>query len=510
MSLRPAYLAALPLLLAACGEDAVAPESLAAACPLHAPVRLAAPPDGWQPGPARVYPFKQLGDRLLYSFDDAGDPDPGYWLIHRCGGAPRRFTTFTPGTVLPFSLETAEGTLVYAVDREGRHVVLDRLDVPGFDVPRPVGGLPGYDVPGGSPHEAGYALFASVNRPTGAARQAAGVEAGTAVVHTHDGDPDAPALLLGDNVVSLAQHGGHVFVLDDDGVLRKVDPFTREREPLQDGVRYFTLAGDGRHLIWQAIGDDDVEPVYLRDLEVRARVAVADFGVDREIAVNDFAARSWNRMPDQDLAAVGRWTWTGDSTAAALVGPDGTFVTAVRTDTGEPLAIPEHRGQRGALGDDFVLVMPDEGTLVLALWHPTDGDLRVWYRGPADATVEAGARVGDELEYFLADPTDETAGSLLRVDLGTGELTERAPRIGRDYRPLDAHRYFTAVRAEPVQAGAEIQWTYDLLVFDADTRVYTTIAERVDDFVHMPDQGVLYLDSRGDEPGLWAAPLASH
>ncbi|MCY1066096.1 hypothetical protein OV090_15055 [Nannocystis sp. RBIL2] len=508
MSLRPAHLAALSLLLAACSEDAVAPESFASACPLHEPVRLAAPPDGWQPGSARVYPFKQLGDRLLYSFDNAGDPDPGYWLVHRCGGPPRRFTTFTPGTILPFALETAEGTLVYAVDREGRHVVLDRLDVPGFDVPRPVGGLPGYDIPGGSSHEAGYALFASVNRPTGDARQAAGVEGGSAVVHTHDGDPDAPALHLGDHVVSLAQHGSSVFVLDDDGALRKVDPFTRESEPLQAGVRYFTLAADGRHLIWQAIGDDDVEPVYLRDLEASARLAVADFGVDREIAVNDFAARSWNRMPAHGLA-VGRWTWTEGSAAAALVGPDDTFVTAVRTDTGESLAIPEHRQQRGALGDDFVLVMPDTNNLVLALWSPDGGDVRVWYRGPADATVEARARVGDELEYFLGEPTDETTGSLLRVDLRTGELTQRAPRIGRDYLQLDARRYFTAVRAEPVQAGAEIKWTYDLLVFDADSRVYTTIAERVDDFVHVPDQGVLYLDSRGDEPGLWAAPLTS-
>ncbi|MCY1012885.1 hypothetical protein OV079_46590 [Nannocystis pusilla] len=391
MSLRPAHLAALSLLLAACGEDVVAPESFAAACPLREPVRLAAPPAGWQPGPARVYPFKQLGDHLLYSFDNAGDPDPGYWLVHRCGGPPKRFTTFTPGTVLPFALSTAEGTLVYAVDREGRHVVLDRLDVPGFDVPRPIDGLSRYDVPGGSPHEAGYALFASVNRPTGDARQAAGVDGGSAVVHTHDGDPEAPALHLGDHVVSLAQHGSAVFVLDDDGALRKVDPFTRESEPLQDGVRYFTLAADGRHLIWQAIGDDDVEPVYLRDLEASARLAVADFGVDREIAVNDFAARSWNRMPAHGLA-VGRWTWTEASAAAALVGPDDTFVTAVRTDTGESLAIPEHRQQRGALGDDFVLVMPDPNNLVLALWSPEDGDVRVWYRGPADATVEARAR----------------------------------------------------------------------------------------------------------------------
>jgi hypothetical protein len=506
MSLRPSPLFALPLLLAACGDEPVVQEPFTEACPLHAPVRLAAPPDGWQPGATRLYPFRALGDRLLYSFDDFADVDPGYWLVHRCGGAPRRFTTFTPGTVLPFALETDGGTVVYAVDPQGRHVLLDRLDVAGFDEPRPLADLPDYDVPGGIADEAGYALFARVNRPTGSALHAAGITAGTAVVHTHDGDPDAPALHLGDDVVSLAHRGGRLLVLTDDGALREVDPFTREVEPVLTGVRYFSLADDDRRLIWQALGDDDVEPVYLRDLEASARIAVADLGVDREIGVNDFAARSWNRMPEQGLD-VGRWVWTGDSAVAALVGPDDTFVAAVRSDTGEPLHVPEHRQQRGALGRDLLLVMPDTDTLALALWRPQDGDLRVWYRGPADATVEARGRVGDALEFFLADLTDPAIGSLLRVDLGTGEIAERVPRIGRQYQQLDARRYFTAVHAEPVQAGSTVKWTWDLRVFDAETRVYTTIAERVDDFLHVPDQGVLYLDSRGAEPGLWAAPL---
>src|SRR5688572_8471644 len=106
MSLRPAHLAALPLLLAACGDEPVAPEAFAEACPLREPVRLAAPGDGWQPGPNRVYPFRLLGDRLLYSFDESAAADPAFWLVHRCGGAPGRFTTFVPGTVLPFALAT--------------------------------------------------------------------------------------------------------------------------------------------------------------------------------------------------------------------------------------------------------------------------------------------------------------------------------------------------------------------------------------------------------------------
>src|SRR5690606_27220030 len=109
-----------------------------------------------------------------------------------------------------------------------------------------------------------------------------------------------------------------------------------------------------------------------------------------------------------------------------------------------------------------------------------------------------------------ADAADPEVGSLRRIDLRTGALHQRVPRIGQHYEQLDDRRYFTAIRAEPVHAGVAVRWTYDLLVFDADTRVYTTIAERVDDFARAPDQGIFYLDSRGPDPGLWVAPLSPH
>jgi hypothetical protein len=509
MPRRTTHLATLPLLLAACGDELVAPDPLVSACPLVAPVRLAAPPAGWSRRAARTYPFRVLGDRLLYSFDEPDDPDPAYWLVHRCGGAPRRFTTFVPGMRLPLALDTDAGPLVYAVDRDRRHVLLDRLDVPGFDVPRPIADLPSYDVPGASAHEAGFVLFARVNRPPGDAFEAADVGAASYVMHTHDGDPDAPALPLGDDVVSLAHRDGRVLVLTDDGLLREVDPLTGDDELLQSRVRYFTLSPDHRRLIWQALGDDDAEPVFLRALDRRPRLAATGGGHDRQIAVNEFAARSWNRAPGYGRD-VGRWSWTDDSSAAALIGLDGTFVAAVRADTGEPLDIPEHREQRGPLGDGFVLVLPSADTQVLALWRPLTGVMRVWYRGPTDAAVTPRALDGDTLDYFLADAADPEVGSLRRIDLRTGALHQRVPRIGQHYEQLDDRRYFTAIRAEPVHAGVAVRWTYDLLVFDADTRVYTTIAERVDDFARAPDQGIFYLDSRGPDPGLWVAPLSPH
>src|SRR5690606_2950371 len=109
MPLRLAHLATLPLLLAACGDERVAPEPFVSACPLVAPVRLAGPPAGWSRRPTRTYPFRALGDHLLYSFDEPDDPDPAYWLVHRCGGAPRRFASFTPGMTQPLALETDVG-----------------------------------------------------------------------------------------------------------------------------------------------------------------------------------------------------------------------------------------------------------------------------------------------------------------------------------------------------------------------------------------------------------------
>lgn len=501
-------LVGIVLLIAGCHDGSIAPESFASACPLTAPVRLAAVPEGWQPRPGRRYPFRALGDRLVYSFDEFDDPDPAYWLVHRCGGEPERFESFVPGSILPFALETEVGTLVYAVDADGRHVLVDRLDVPGFDSPRPIAGLPRFAGSGGAPHDDGYALFAHQNPATSTAMRAAGVGAATLAAYTHDGDLDASALSLGDAVVDLVARPGRLLLLDDDGVLRQHDPFARTTDVLLTNVRYFTLAADDRHLIWQALGNDLAEPVFLRDLDVSARSATHTFALDREVAVNDFAAESWNRRPDGGLD-VGTWSFTGDSATAALIGPDNRFVAVIATDTGASREIPEHIGHRGAVGPEFILVLPDPDDHVLALWDPRAKSVRIWYRGPRDSAPELRGRDGDHLEYFLPDPVDPALGSLWRVDLATGQTDARIRRIGREFERIDEDRYFTAFRAEAIRLGTDVSWTYDLAVIHAGTGVYRTLAEGVDDYLRLPDQGILYMDVRGPEPGLWIAPVSS-
>src|SRR5690606_14279996 len=90
MPLRLAHLATLPLLLAACGDERVAPEPFVSACPLVAPVRLAGPPAGWSRRPTRTYPFRALGDRLLYSFSRTVGPRAPRAISSRARGRARR------------------------------------------------------------------------------------------------------------------------------------------------------------------------------------------------------------------------------------------------------------------------------------------------------------------------------------------------------------------------------------------------------------------------------------
>ncbi len=119
----------------------------------------------------------------------------------------------------------------------------------------------------------------------------------------------------------------HLLFHDDDGTVRIVDAMTRDDEIVHTGVRYIANNYDRKYFIWQAIVDDQVEPVYRHDFAT---------GEDLQIAVNDFAAQSW-RSSDRD---VGEWLFTEPGTAAAMLGPGEVFVTAVDLKTGEPLAIP--------------------------------------------------------------------------------------------------------------------------------------------------------------------------
>jgi hypothetical protein len=495
MSHRALRLAAT-LLACAPAPAEPAPEPVDA-CAATAPVRLAAPPAGWRPDALHRYGFRRLGEQILYTFDPPDLSDRTYWLVDRCGGAPRRFTSLRTGEPDDLlRIDTDDGAVLYVRDGAGAYHFVDRLDVPGDDEPRPIAGLP----TGLQAFAAGRSVLFSIAGAGGTITGAAGLgpDAYHFISYSHAGDPDRPAVHLGDDIIDHAALGDHLLLLHEDGVLRDVDPRTGDGEPLLTGVRRFDLANDDRRLIWQELGDDLAEPVHLLDL---------DTGEDREIAVNDFTARSWGRDHGQKVS-VGTWQFTADSGAAALIGPDDRYVAAVRTDTGEPLPIPAHASRQGVtLADALILLLDDPAQRVEAVWTPLTGGVRVYSRGPADSDAKIRHLDGDLLEYFLPDPTDPRFGPLYRIDLATGRTVRLAPRVGEASTRLADGRYLAIATSDVIAGGAGIYYSHDLDLFDPDTQVYYPIADRVDGYA-LADQGVFYLDARGTEPGLWLYPLA--
>lgn len=467
----------------ACAEEAPVPHAEPVdACPLSEPQRLAAPAPGWRRDPQIfAYVFTAAGDRLLYSFDPIAAAERDYWLVDRCGGAPERLLSLDSELFGVEAVTTAAGPVVYARDLAGARYVIDRLDVPGVDGPVAVEGLPAADY-----HVAvvdGLVVFSAWNEPIAQASSAAAIGGTLASEYVHDGDPGRAAWLLGDAIVQTAARDGRELVLDDAGELREVELATGASSVMIAGVRSFDLAPGDRHLVWQEIGDDVAEQVHLRDL---------DTGVERPLAVNDFAAMSWGRDPASPRA--GLWLWTDDSGVALQVGPEEVIVGAFRTDTGEALAIPEHTGFGARWDHEVNLIRDTDDEHAELAWDPRSGELRAWYRGPLNGGDPAGRRLeGELLEYFLPDAADPGNGTLWRVDLATGEAAMVLPRVNRHYDRLDDGRYLVR--------------RHDLAVADPSTLIYTPVAAQPDSWRYFPDQGLVYLDSEGPAPGLWAAPL---
>ncbi|MBZ5714556.1 hypothetical protein [Nannocystis pusilla] len=505
MSHRSTRLAALTALVAACHEPVRdVPEALAGACPIDQPTRLVAAPPGFVADPDTWYGLHRFGDQLLFTFDALDDPGRVYWRLDRCDGELAEFPSLAPGLHNPFSIATPAGRVLYANDALGARHVVDRLDVAGDDEPRPVPGLPqGTALNFTGELSSPFATFAF--RQEGSARVylAAGLGGETRAIYTHAGDVDVPALLLGDAVVDYALLGDALLLHDDSGELRRVDPLTGASEPLLAGVRHFTpIRADPGKVLWQELGDDVAETIFLRDLATGADVAVA---------VNDFAQSSWFRDPEQP--ELGRVLVTADGSVAALPGPGGPLVAAARLDTGAALAVPAHREPRGSFGGEFNLVLADEPEHVEALWDPLTGALREWYRGPA-GDLRLRRVDGDSVEYFATDPGTSYTGVLWRVDLATGARRQLVARASSSAARLADDRYFLAFYGRQLpgapfdgsrHAGA---YAYDLKLVDPSDGLYTTIAEGVTALASLSDEGLVYLAPHGDEPGVWAYPLA--
>ncbi|MDC0717217.1 hypothetical protein [Nannocystis bainbridge] len=473
--------------LLACDPDEPAPAST---CPVEQVTRMAAPGRDWNLEAGSRVSFSAFGDRLLYTFDAYDDPDRSYFLLDRCGGVPERFSLLDGPASRFTGIETDAGWVLYA-ERDERYFVLDRLDVPGFDEPRPVLGLPDIRLHGWG--DARRLIFTSDSEGLSNLSGVAGLGGRTYEMYIHHGDPDVPAVELGKTIVNPQYADDHILVLSDDGSLRRVDDRIGESALLLGGVRRHWFHAATRRLIWQQIGDDISEPVFLRDLAG---------GEDLPIAVNTFAQLSWNRLELPDQGATGNWLFNASGSHAALFGPERFVAAVVRTADGAAVEPPADSRLLGAPADEFSLLFDDGDEAALARWNPDVGALREWYRGPSGAPLPVAFALEDDfIDYLVLDP-DGNAGTLWRFDHRTGQATLIAPRMGPAIR-LDDDRYLTFLSTSKYYRPA------DIVLFDPDSGLYTTLAKDIDNYHYFPDQGLIYAVSRSDAPGLYAAPIPS-
>jgi hypothetical protein len=486
MNMLHRTLAAAPpviLALAACQPDEDAPASV---CPRTGPVRLAAPPDGWAFDPAAEPKVLDIEDgRIAYTYDAR---DPAYhWQLDVCGGEPER--ALDDSVPYRTHLYTSIDDVTYYLNELTQEVLVERDDL---DEPQVLAGLP----PGAWDAESwqGSVLLTARRTAGNGSTHAAGIGANTRVLYGHDADPSHPAVFLADEVVRYDSAGVDLLALRDDGELLHVDVETGAPTTLVTGVRAFYTSAP--YLIWQELGDDVAEPVYLRNL---------DTGSEHMLLVNDFCQRSWGRDPDFPGSNFGAWRFDYEAGLAARSGPGYQLGAMHRLADGAALEFPAH-DRWVSWKDGAVLLETDEpGDIVsFELWDPVTSAEHVWYHGPRADRPAFLTYDGDGLEYLRYTDRAAELGSLWRYELASGEHREVLPRLRSHFARLDDGRYLVHFPTPGVDGA------YDLVVIDRDTRSYTTFAGRASSPRSFALDGQLafaYFDLHGPEPGLWVTPL---
>lgn len=483
-----------PLLLAACSEDN-APEPTTDVCPISGPTLVLSPPDGWQPDKYESNASVQaIGDRLMYSFGDlpvGGD----VYLRDLCGGEPELVLDHTRGIRSDLVLDGPAGRVLYG-DADGVLYIVDRLDEPGADAPKPIAGLPSLLSGGGTAVE--RHAHGPVFRFPGSAGDPdiygiAGLGAATSELWTHNGIPDAPAVLLGTDVIHHAPVGEQLWLHTDDGRVRLYDQPTGDETLVAEGARYATalMFGDRMHALVQDIGDDQAETVRLVDIET---------GDSRPVTINDFTQSSFGR--DAEHGGAGRWTTLqkGADSFIGLRGPDGALIEGYTVATLAPVDLPDHIGVTGPLGAPWVnLILDDPNDFVVAAWDPFTGSVQEWYRG---SNQEFAARnfywFEGQVQY-----REELSDRLYRIsalDITTGTTTIVIPEVGDSHHRLPDGRVLTDL---PVG-----EFNAEVVLFDPMTQAYTTVVDETRRWQYVADPGlIIYTDYMGPEPGVWATPL---
>src|SRR5690606_36181186 len=99
---------------------------------------------------------------------------------------------------------------------------------------------------------------------------------------------------------------------------------------LASGVRAFEARAP--YVVWQALGDDLAEPIFLHDVRT---------GADLPLGRNEFCQQSWGRG-GEPTGLAGRWRFDLHGRFLALHGADGVLAAVHHADTGEPLEVPPH------------------------------------------------------------------------------------------------------------------------------------------------------------------------
>jgi len=105
------------------------------------------------------------------------------------------------------------------------------------------------------------------------------------------------------------------------------------------------------------------------------------------------------------------------------------------------------------------------------------------------------------------------AGSLWRVDLATGERTRLITDTDLFPVRVDETRYLSTISRARLDGPRLDTYTWighdlrDLEIVDIGTGQSTPIVDRVSGVLGFPDEGLMFIDAFGREPGLWAYPL---
>lgn len=476
-------------------------------CALDQPSLLVPLPAGWDPD-ERLSGFHMVAtdNHLLYGFDGPerrGRRD----LVPLCGGEPEQITAESDLYIGYSVMNSKQGPVLYGL-HDNVLQLIDRLEVPGHDEVRKVGEL-------SPPHSDDDDVLLSVSYRRGevgtvygytmtrrdpdplVVNGVAGLGGARSRYYFHSGEPDSPSVLIGDDIVTYYQVGELAFMLRDDGSVDTFDRETGKTAHILDGARYiesvWTTEGD-LSLLYQVMGDDQSEPVRIRDLGT---------GEEREVTVNDFAAASWGRGP---TTGAGHWRVAAgpDGTVLALRGLDSRFVEAYRLDTLEPLAIPDHVGSSVVVQGSypgFALVVPDPEDHVIAVWNALTGSMVEIYRGPEPDwwfhVIHEAGRV-----HYLR-PNDDGSMRRIAVDLASGEATTVIPRMGEWWHPLEDGRLLSRLHI----GDSEIEHEYEYALVDPDTGDYEVLVERTAEATLVEGVGLLYLDLEASRPGIWTLPF---